>query len=154
MFLSFLLFNFCLFLNLIYSQTTNIYYNVTLLKLKNEDCDFNSNNYIFEIECIINPSPIFDLEFDLDLSSPTGMIARCKLIDDVIDAIKCHVNSKDFLNKKETFSISENKKIKVNDKININIGKLNQNWIATCNFVNFTRINVYFLIIAIFLLIL
>ena len=154
MFLSFLLFNFCLFLNLIYSQTTNIYYNVTLLKLKNENCDYNSNRYIFEIECIINPSPIFDLEFDLDLSSPTGMIARCKLIDDVIDAIKCNANSKDFLNKEETFSISENKKIKVNDKININIEKLNQNWIAKCNFVNFVRINVYFLINAIFLLIL
>ena len=154
MLMYFLIFNFFIFFNYIYSQTTNIYYNVTLLKLKNEDCDFNSDNYIFEIECIINPSPIFDLEFDLDLSSPTGMIARCKLIDDVIDAIKCNANSKDFLNKEETFSISENKKIKVNDKININIEKLNQNWIAKCNFVNFARINVYFLIIAIFLLIL
>ena len=50
--------------------------------------------------------------------------------------------------------VSGNKKIKVNDKININIEKLNQNWIAKCNFVNFTRIKVYFLIIAIFLLIL
>ena len=154
MFVYFLNFNFFILFNYIYSQTTNIYYNITILKLKNENCDFNSNNYIFEIECIINPSPIFDLEFDLDLSSPTGMIARCKLIDDVIDAIKCNANSKDFLNKEETFSISENKKIKVNDKININIEKLNQNWIATCNFVNFTHINVYFLIIAIFLLIL
>ena len=154
MFVYFLIFNFFIIFNYIYSQTTNIYYNVTLLKLKNEDCDFNSNNYIFEIECIINPSPIFDLEFDLDLSAPTGMMARCKLIDDVVDVIKCNVNSKDLLNKKETFSISENKKIKVNDKININIGKLNQNWIATCNFVNFVCINVYFLLIGIFLLIL
>ena len=154
MFLSFLLFNFCLFLNLIYSQTTNIYYNVTLLKLKNENCDYNSNSYIFEIECIINPSPIFDLEFDLDLSAPTGMMARCKLIDDVVDVIKCNVNSKDLLNKEETFSISENKKIKVNDKININIEKLEQKWITKCNFVNFVCINVYFLLIGIFLLIL
>ena len=122
--------------------------------MKNENCDFNSNNYIFEIECIINPSPIFDLEFDLDLSLPTGIKARCKLIDDVIDAIKCNANSKDILNKEETFSISENKNIKVSDKININIGKLNQNWIAKCNFSNFVRINISFLIIVIFLLIL
>ena len=153
MFVYFLIFNFFIFFNYIYSQTTNIYYNITLLKMKNENCDLNSNNYIFEIECNINPSPIFDLEFNLDLSSPTGMIARCKLIDDVIDAIKCNANSKDFLNKEETFSISENKNIKVNDKININIEKLNKSWIAKCNCVNFVCINAYILIIAIFLLI-
>ena len=150
----FLIFKFFILFNYIYSQTTNIYYNITLLRLKNENCNLNSNNYIFEIECNINPSPIFDLEFDLDLSSPADMMARCKLIDDVIDVIKCNANSKDFLNKEETFSISENKNIKVNDKININIEKLNQNWIAKCNFVNFVCINAYFLIIAIFLLIL
>ena len=154
MFLSFLIFNFLLFLNSIYSQTTNIYYNVTLIKLKNETCDYNSSNYIFEIECIISPSPIFDLEFDLNLSSPTGMITRCKLIDDVIDVIKCNVNSKEILNKEETFSISENKKIKVNDKVNINIEKLDQEWIFPCNFINFVCINIYFLLISIFLLIL
>ena len=152
--LSFFIFNFFLFLNFIFSQTTNIYYNVTLLKLKKENCDFDSNKYIFEIECIINPSPIFDLEFDLDLSSPTGMMARCKLIDDVIDVIKCNVNSKELSNKQETFSISENRRIKVNDKININIENLNQNWIAKCNFVNFVYIRTYFLLIVIFLLIL
>ena len=154
MFEYFLILNFFIFFNYINSQTTNIYYNITLLKLKNENCEFNSNNYIFEIECIINPSPIFDLEFDLDLSLPTGMKARSKIIDDVIDVIKCNANSKDILNKEETFSISENKNIKVSDKININIGKLNQNWIAKCNSVNFIHINAYFLIIAIFLLIL
>ena len=154
MLLSFLIFNFFLFLNLIYSQTTNIYYNITLLKLRNENCDYNSNSYIFEFECIIMPSPIFDLEFDLDLSTPTGMKAICKLIDDVIDLIKCNVNSKDLLNKEEEFSILENKKIKVNDKINLNIGKLDQKWIAKCNLSNFVYINIYFLKIFIILLIL
>ena len=153
MFLSFLIFDFFLFLNFIYSQTTNIHYNVTLIKLKNETCDFNSNNYIFEIECIINPSAIFDLEFDLDLSSPIGMVTKCKLIDDVIDVIKCYINSKELLNKEETFSISENRNIKANDKIDVNIEKLSQKWVSKCNFVNFVGIKVYFLLITIFLMI-
>ena len=39
---------------LICSQNANIYYNVTLLKLKNENCDLDANNYVFEIECNID----------------------------------------------------------------------------------------------------
>ena len=137
-------------LKLLFSQNINIYYNVTLLQLKNEICDSDSNTYIFEIECNINPSPIYDLDFNLDLSSPRGVTAQCKLIDDVIDLIKCHVNTQFLQMKKETFSISENKVIKVNDKINIHIKKLNQNWVINC-LSHFWHTNFLLLIIVIFL---
>ena len=115
------------------SQKTNISYNITLLKLKQEECDTTEKKYNFEIECIINPGPIFDLEFDLELTSPKGVIAKCKLIDDIIDLIKCYINENEF--KKEKFSISQDKLIKVNDKINIYIGKLKQDWTSElCTF--------------------
>ena len=132
MLLSLYIFLFLSILNLIFSQHNNIYYNITLLKLKNEICDADSNNYIFEIESNINPCPIYDLDFNLELSSPTGVTAQCKLIDDVLDTIKCHVNRKYLNLEKETFSINENKLIKVNDKINIHIKKLNQKWTTNC----------------------
>ena len=137
-------------LNLQLSQNINIYYNITLLKLKKEICDSDSNTYIFEIECNINPSPIYDLDFNLDLSSPRDVTVQCKLIDDVIDLIKCHVNKSFLQLGKETFSISENKLIKVNDKINIHIKKLNQNWVTNC-LSRFWHFNFLLLIIVIFL---
>ena len=147
-----LFFSFLYLFKLIHAQNVNLHYNVTSLKLRNGKCNEEKNKYSFEIECNINPSPIFDMEFDLDLSSPKGVIARCKLIDDVIDVIKCHINiNVDSFNKK-TFSISENKNIKVNENINIYIEKLKQNWIADCSF-GFLYINTYFLIIVIILLI-
>ena len=135
---------------LICSQNANIYYNVTLLKLKNENCDSDANNYVFEIECNINPSPIYDLDFDLDLSSPKGVKAQCKLIDDVIDVIKCRISTKNHEFKKETFSISENKYIKVNDKITIYIEKLNQNFIVDYCLSQFFHINFLLLSFVIF----
>ena len=135
---------------LICTQNANIYYNVTLLKLKNENCDLDANNYVFEIECNINPSPIYDLDFDLDLSSPKGVKAQCKLIDDVIDVIKCRISTKNHEFKKETFSISGNKYIKVNDKITIFIEKLNQNLILDYCLSQFFHINFLLLCFVIF----
>ena len=134
------------------SQNTKINYKVTLLKLLDDECDSKIDNYMFKLECIINPSPIFDLEFNLDLSSPKGMTAKCKLTDDVIDVIICQLNLKNYKLKNEKIIISGNELIKVNDEINILIEKLNQDWeVKFCSHL-FLNINAFiFIFIIIFL---
>ena len=138
-------------LSLLYFQNVNINYNITLLKLQNDECDSKEDNYIFEIKCIINPSPIFDLEFDLDLNTPSGSSAKCKLMDDVIDTLKCYISTKNHTFMKETISISGNKLIKVNDQLNIHIENVNQRWVVDfCNFY-IPYINIYILVFVLIL---
>ena len=146
MILSLSFFCFLHLLSLLCFQNININYNITLLKLHKDECDLKEDNYIFEIECIIIPSPIFDLEFDLDLNTPSGSSAKCKLMDDVINMLKCYISTKNHSFIKETISISGNKLIKVNDQLNIHIENANQRWVVDfCNF-NIQYMNIYILV--------
>ena len=131
-------------------------YTITPANLVEEECDVDSSSYRFAIKCVITPPPIYDLEFDLNLASPKNTKARCYILDDVENEIKCAIDTLSCLIKKTNIEIQSEQVININDSLN-NVGltfsKSNINAISkvTCKSC-FLFSNIYFLILAVLLL--
>lgn len=138
-----------LLIQLIYSGKI-INYNITPKKLLEEECDPDTSSYLFVIKCSIKPAPIYDLEFDLNLSSPKNTKAKCFLMDDVGNQIKCIIDTLTRSIKETNIEIGNEQKINVNDGVNnitVTFSKANLNTISkvTCkSFYLFS--NIYFII--------
>ena len=114
---TFLFVTLLLLIQLIYSGKI-IKYNITPKKLLEEECDPNTSSYLFIIKCDIKPGPIYDLEFDLNLSSPKNTKAKCFLMDDVVNEIKCIIDTLTCPIQKTNIEIVNEQIININDGVN------------------------------------
>lgn len=78
-------------IKLFFSQKI-INYEIFPTEIDEEECDKDNKKFKFVIKGKIEPSPIYDLNFELNLNSPIISKAQCRLIDDVDDKIKCSIN--------------------------------------------------------------